>query len=130
MSILEIKWGLVPDMAATVIMRDLVRDDVLRELTYTGRIFLGAEAAELGFATKLSETPYEDAMALAREIAGKNPDAIRRDKQMFNNIGTMTAEEALLQESKLQDEVIGKPNQIEAVMAALEKREAKFGETP
>ncbi len=129
MSILEIKWGLVPDMAATVIMRDLVRDDVLRELTYTGRIFLGTEAKDLGFATKVSETPYENAMALAREIAGKNPDAIHRDKQMFNNIGTMTAAEALLQESKLQDEVIGKPNQIEAVMAALEKREAKFGET-
>lgn len=127
MAVLEIKWGLVPDMAGTAIMRGLARDDIVRELTYTGRIFSGAEAFQYGFATKLSETPREDALALAAEISGKNPDAIRRDKAIFNALGHMSDADALLQESKLQDEVIGKPNQIEAVMAALEKRPAKFG---
>jgi enoyl-CoA hydratase/carnithine racemase len=128
MSVLEIKWGLVPDMAGTAIMRDLARDDIVRELTYTGRIFSGTEALAYGFATKLSETPREDALTLAREIAGKNPDAIRRDKQIMNTVGRISDAEALMQESELQDQVIGKPNQIEAVMAALEKREAKFGD--
>jgi len=128
MAVLEIKWGLVPDMAGTAIMRSLARDDIVRELTYTGRIFSGEEAKEYGFATRVTETPREDALALAREIAGKNPDAIRRDKAIFNAISTMTDAEALLQESELQDQVIGKPNQIEAVMSALEKREANFSD--
>ena len=126
LSILEIKWGLIPDMAGTAIMRGLVRDDIVRELTYTGRIFSGAEAYEYGFATRLSETPYEDALALAREIASKSPDAIRGDKKVFNSVGQMSDAEALLQESEIQDTIIGQPNQIESVMAGLEKRAGRF----
>lgn len=126
LSIMEIKWGLVPDMAGTAIMGSLCRDDRLRELTYTGRIFSGADAAEYGFATEVSETPYERAMELATQIAGKNPDAIRANKEIFNNLPDMTAAEALLQESVLQDKLIGSKNQIEAVMAELQKRPAAF----
>ncbi len=128
LSILEIKWGLVPDMAGTAIMRGLARDDVLRELTYTGRIFSGAEALGYGFATRVSETPQDDALAMAREIAGKNPDAIRGDKAIFNNLADMSDAEALLQESILQDAIIGHPNQIEAVKAVLEKRPPVFAD--
>jgi len=128
MAVLEIKWGLVPDMAGTAIMRGLARDDIIRELTYTGRIFSGEDAGEYGFATRVTETPREDALALAAEIASKNPDAIRRDKVIFNSVATMSDTDALLQESRLQDQVIGKPNQIEAVMSALEKRSAKFSD--
>ena len=126
MSIMEIKWGLVPDMAGTALMRNLCRDDVLRELTYTGRIFSGADAQGYGFATKVSETPYELAMEIAAEIASKNPEAIRANKQIFNNLPDMNDAEALLQESVLQDEIIGSRNQIEAVMAELQKRPAVF----
>jgi len=126
MAILEIKWGLVPDMAGTAIMRDLARDDIIRELTYTGRVFSGTEAKEYGFATQVSESPREDALAMAHEIAGKNPDAIRRDKALLSDVGRLGDADALLQESRMQDQVIGKPNQIEAVMAALEKRAANF----
>lgn len=126
LSILEIKWGLVPDMAGTAIMRSLARDDVLRELTYTGRIFSGAEALGYGFATRVSDDPLVDALALARDIAGKNPDAIRADKAIFNNLADMSDAEALLQESVLQDGIMGQPNQIEAVKAALEKRAPVF----
>ena len=42
-SVMEIKWGLVPDLAGTQLMRHLAREDVVRELTYTGRIFNGTE---------------------------------------------------------------------------------------
>jgi len=126
MSIMEIKWGLVPDMAGTAIMRNLCRDDVLRELTYTGRIFSGADALDYGFATELSEMPYERAMELARTIASKNPDAIRANKQIFNNLPDLDAAAALLQESVLQDKIIGSHNQVEAVMAELQKRDPVF----
>ena len=123
---MEIKWGLVPDMAGTAIMGNLCRDDRLRELTYTGRIFSGAEAQDYGFATEVSDTPYERAMEIARQIAGKNPDAIRANKEIFNNLPDMTDAEALLQESVFQDKLIGSKNQIEAVMAELQKRPAEF----
>ena len=126
LSIMEIKWGLVPDMAGTPIMRSLCRDDRLRELTYTGRIFSGVEAADYGFATEISDNPYVRAMEMAKLIAGKNPDAIRADKQIFNNLADMTDAEALLQESVLQDKLIGSKNQIEAIMAELGTRPANF----
>lgn len=126
LSIMEIKWGLVPDMGGTPLMKNLCRDDRLRELTYTGRIFSGREAADYGFATELSETPHERARELAATIAAKNPAAIRANKQIFNNLPDMNDAEALLQESVLQDRIIGSKNQIEAVMAELQKRPPAF----
>ncbi|MEM5517559.1 crotonase/enoyl-CoA hydratase family protein [Henriciella sp. AS95] len=126
LSIMEIKWGLVPDMAGTPVMRSLCRDDRLRELTYTGRIFTATQAAEYGFVTELSDDPHTDAMKLAKVIADKNPDAIRGDKQIFNQLQDMTDAEALLLESVLQDKIIASPNQIEAVQAELGKRKPQF----
>lgn len=128
LSIMEIKWGLIPDMAGTPIMRNLVREDILRELTYTGRQFSGKEAAEIGFATRTSETPLEDAMAMATEIAGKNPDAIVAAKRIYNTQADLNDAQLLMQESVLQDRIIRTPNQVEAVMSTMEKRPAKFAD--
>ena len=108
-------------------LRSLVRDDVARELTYTARIFDADEAKEMGLVTKLSETPYDDAMEMASYIAGRNPDAITAAKRLLNNAHDLTAAEVLLEESREQDKIIGSANQMEAVMAELEKRPAKFG---
>jgi len=126
MSIMEIKWGLVPDMAGTQLLRHLARDDVIRELTYTGRIFSGEEALEYGLATRVCFDPLTEALATAKEIAGRNPDAIRADKQLLNDSRYLGAAEGLVLESRLQDAVIGTPNQIEAVMSELEKRPANY----
>ena len=84
-SMMEIKWGLVPDMAGTPILASLVRDDVVRELTYTGRIF-SAQEAVYGLATRICDDPRAAALETAREIAGKSPDAIRAAKRMLNNL--------------------------------------------
>lgn len=126
MSVMEIKWGLVPDMAGTAIMRNLVREDVLRELTYTGRIFTGEEALQMGLATRLSANPHADAMAMAREITLKSPDAIKSGKRLLNALPTATDAEALMAESVEQDSIIGKPNQIEAVMSQMQKRPPNY----
>jgi enoyl-CoA hydratase/carnithine racemase len=126
LSVMEIKWGLVPDMAGPAIMRRLAREDRIRELTFTGRIFSGQEAEAYGFATRLSETPREDALAMAREIAGKSPSAIREAKRMFNAIGPMADADVLRLESEAQDAIVGRGNQIEAVMAQIEKRAPSF----
>ena len=126
LSILEIKWGLVPDMGGTQLLRHLVRMDVVKELTYTGRIVSGPEAVALGLATRVSEKPYEEAMILAREIASKSPDAIRAGKKLLNASGLVSVAEGLKMEADLQRSVIGQPNQVEAVLANMEKRVPKF----
>lgn len=125
-SIMEIKWGLIPDMAGMDLLRGLVRDDVLRELAYTGRIFSADEALSYGVATRLCSDPRAEALQLAREIAGKNPTAIRAMKRIFNALPHMDEAAYLLQESVEQDEIVGKPNQVEAVRANLEKRAPTF----
>ena len=65
LAVMEAKWGLVPDMSATVTLPELVPKDVALELTLTGRVFDGAEALKLGLVTKLSEAPLDEAIALA-----------------------------------------------------------------
>src|SRR5499427_7206621 len=127
MSIMEIKWGLVPDMAGTPILAGLVRDDILRELTYTGRIFSAQEALGYGLATRLVDDPRAAAMEMARDIAGKSPHAIRAAKRMMNNL-SVDPGPALLAESVEQQKLIGSPNQTEAVRANIEKRAPKFAE--
>lgn len=128
LSIMEIKWGLVPDMAGTQIMRHLAREDIVRELTYTGRVFTGEEAGQYGFATRVTQTPLEDALATAREIAGKSPSAIRAAKRLLNKAVSVTESEGLIVESVEQDKLIGSPNQIEAIMSNLEKRVANYSD--
>jgi enoyl-CoA hydratase/carnithine racemase len=128
LAVLEIKWGLIPDMAGMVLMRGLVRDDVARELTYTGRIFGGEEAVAMGLATRVCADPRADALAMAREIAAKNPDAIRAGKRLLNLMGEGDQHAILLAESQEQGALIGSTNQVEAVMANLEKRVPQFAD--
>jgi enoyl-CoA hydratase/carnithine racemase len=125
MSIMEVKWGLVPDMAGTPILAGLVRDDILRELTYTGRIFSAQEALGYGLATRISDDPRAAALEVAREIAAKSPDAIRAAKRMLNRLSADPAP-ALLAESIEQQKLIGSPNQQEAIRANIDKRAPNF----
>ena len=126
MSVMEIKWGLVPDMAGVLLMRGLARDDVIRELTFSGRIFDGVEAQLLGFATRVCADPREQALALAHEIAGRNPDAIRAGKRLLSLPAATSAAAVLQAESDEQIKLMGSPNQVEAVAAALQKRAPEF----
>ncbi|CCE06564.1 putative enoyl-CoA hydratase [Bradyrhizobium sp. STM 3843] len=125
MSIMEIKWGLVPDMAGTPILATLMRDDILRELTYTGRVFSAQEAQSYGLVTRICDDPRAAALETALEIAGKSPDAIRAAKRMLNNL-SVDPGPALLAESVEQQKLIGSPNQLEAVRANIEKRAPRF----
>lgn len=128
MSVMEIKWGLVPDMAGLVLMRQLARDDVIRELTYTGRQFTGEEAVQFGFATRVVADPRAEALALAADIASKNPHAIRADKRLFEVAAKGDQHETLKAESVEQTALIGSPNQVEAVMSNMQKRAPAFAD--
>ena len=127
LSIMEIKWGLGPELAGTPILASLVRDDILRDLTYTGRIFSAQEAMSYGLATRICDDPRATALEVAREIAGKSPDAIRAAKRLLNNL-SVDPGPALLAESVEQQKLIGSTNQTEAVRSNLEKRVAKYAD--
>jgi len=126
LAILEIKWGLIPDMAGIVLLKTLLRDDVVRELTYSGRIFTGEEAKTLGLATRVCADPYAEALALAEEIASKNPDAIRAAKRLLNLAPQADQRAILRAETEEQVTLIGSPNQVEAALSGLQKRAAVF----
>jgi enoyl-CoA hydratase/carnithine racemase len=128
LSIRESYWGLIPDMAGSQLLRGLVRPDVAKELTFTARIFSGEEAYALGLATHLSNTPYEAAIELAREIAGINPDAIRAAKSLLNEAPLVSPAAGLQREEMLQRKLAGSANQMEAVKANFEKRAPKFSD--
>jgi enoyl-CoA hydratase/carnithine racemase len=127
LSIMEIKWGLVPDMGLTQTLPRLIPIDVAKELTFTGRIVSGSEASELGLVTRTDGDPLSAALALAEEIAQKSPDAVRAAKTLYNQTwaGNDPAA-ALALESQLQTSIIGKPNQIAAVMAGMSGEQPVF----
>lgn len=127
LAVMEIKWGLVPDMAGCVLLTELVRPDVARELTFTGRIVGGSEAVTLGLATRVSEYALADARATARQIAQCSPDAVRAAKRLLNGASPVDAARVLLAEAHEQQRLIGSPNQREAVAAGMENRAARFG---
>lgn len=125
-AIMEMKWGLVPDVGGMPLWRTQVADDVLREMIYTNREFSGVEAQALGFATHVSDDPYAHALDLARVIANKNPHAIRGAKRLCNMLADASDAELLQAESDEQAKVIRTPNQMEAVMAEMGKRKPVF----
>ncbi len=125
-SVREVHWGLVPDMTGTLMLSSLVRADIAKELVFTARMFDGREAHALGLATRLSNWPYDEAMSLAREIAGRSPDAVRGAKALLNGLFNRGAAEQFAEERRVISALIGRPNQIEAVMANFENRQAVF----
>lgn len=128
MAIMELKWGLVPDMGGYALWRGLIRDDVLRELIYTNREFSGKEAQALGLATYVEDNPLERAMTIAQVIANKNPHAIRAAKRLAAKMPEADTDALLMEESLEQHGIIRSKNQIEAVMAEMERRKPRFQE--
>jgi enoyl-CoA hydratase/carnithine racemase len=126
LSIMEIKWGIIPDMAITVTLRDIMPADRVKQLAYSGRIIAGSEAEIIGLITTVHEDPIAAARGLAAEIAGKSPDAIRAIKKLINDSWHDSIESALQREANLQIGLLGKPNQVEAVTANLEARAPRF----
>jgi enoyl-CoA hydratase/carnithine racemase len=126
LSVLEIRWGLSPDMTGTHMLPRLVGLDVAKELTWTGRMVSGEEAVTLGLATKVSDDPRRDALALAAEVAAANPYAIRGTKRLLNQSSLVSQEQQFRDEATTIGSLIGSPNQVEAVAAYFEKRAPVF----
>ncbi len=126
MSVLEIRWGLIPDMCATVLLPPLVGPDKAKELYWTGAMVNGREAVEMGLATRLSDDPRASALALAHDIAARSPEAIRRGKSLIDEVDGLSVAEAFASERAHMGALIGSPHQVEAVSAYFEKRAPVF----
>ncbi len=125
-SVMEMKWGIIPDMGGMVLLPQLVRSDVLRLLTYTARPIGAQQAADWGLVTKLSDDPLTEAIALAEEIAGKSPSGIRAAKRLIDVAEAGSRQEVLLEESAEQVKLIGKPDQMEVIAAQMQGRKPEF----
>ena len=126
LSVMEVKWGLVPDMSITQTLPRLVGIDVAKELTFTARVFSGEEALALGVVTHLEAEPLAAAHALAAEIAARSPDAVRAAKRLWGEAWNRPPQEGLRLEADLQRRLIGSPNQLAAVISGMRGEAAEF----
>jgi len=125
LSILEMKWGLIPDMSGMVTISRLTRVDIAQELTMTGRFFSGAEAAEYGLVSKVSDTPLEAAQDMAKLIAKQSPDAIAATKYLYKKTWKKDTRAALFWERMVQLRLLGRKNQRIAMKNGLSKGKDK-----
>ncbi|MCU4184914.1 crotonase/enoyl-CoA hydratase family protein [Acidiferrimicrobium sp. IK] len=128
LSVLEIRWGLIPDMAGTYLLPRLVGPDVAKELLWSGRMVSGEEAVRIGMATRVADDPLAAALDLAGEIASKSPHAIRQGKRLIDASLDRGPEEQLLDEEKTMVSLIGSANQKEAVAAWFDKRPPAYSD--
>ncbi|MCG8517928.1 MAG: crotonase/enoyl-CoA hydratase family protein [Pseudomonadales bacterium] len=114
-SIMETKWGLIPDMSLTVTLRELISIDLAKELTMTARRFNGAEAKEMGLVSRVCDDPLAEAQAFARELSERSPDAVAASKLLFNRTWSAPDKAALDWETRLQKKILARTNQRTAV---------------
>lgn len=126
-AIMEMKWGLVPDMGGMVLLPQLTRSDVIRRMTYTAEPIEATQALGWGLVTELAENPLAAARAMATVIAGKSPSAMRAAKRLIGLSEEADAKTVLWHESREQVDLIGKPHQMEVIAANMQKRAPDFG---
>ncbi len=126
LSVMEIKWGLIPDMTGSVTLRELLPLDQAKELALTGRRLSGTEAAELNLVTRLSEEPLRKAGELAETLATRSPDAVAAGKKLLQDTRICDETSAFDTESRLQFRILGRANQREAMQANRENRKPQW----
>lgn len=127
-SIMETKWGLIPDMAISTTLRGVMPPDRIKELAWSARIFDATEALQHGIVTSIHEDPLAVAREFAKDCATRSPEAIRGIKRLVNGAWHLAEAESLALEAELQLGIMGSPNQVEAVRANLEKRPPNFSD--
>ncbi len=125
-SLFEINWGLIPDMGITQTLPRLVKADVASELVMTGRVVKAQEAHDIGLVTRIADNPDSQCRELLDRLVSLSPDAVQRAKVLMRDAHNLDRTAALQLEAKLQSELVGSENQIEAARANIEKRKAVF----
>jgi len=127
-SVMESKWGLIPDMAISTTLRGIVPPDRVKELAWTGRVFGAEEALQYGIVTAIEDDPLQAARSVARACAERSPDAIRGVKRLVNEAWSLSETDSLALEAQIQVGLLGTGNQLEAIQANFEKRAAEFAD--
>lgn len=109
-SVLEAKWGLVPDMSGVQALSELVRIDVAKRLAMTGEMFSGERAVALGVASEVADDPYAAGLALLQEIATRSPDSVAASKRIFDETWTRDARATFERERAEQAILLDAPN--------------------
>ncbi len=126
LAIMEMKWGLVPDMGGMALLPSLMRSDVLRQLTYTARPVSATQAERWGLVTSIEDDPLAEAMAMAQHIAGQSPTAVRASKRLIAVAESAGRADVLMAESSEQAALIGNADQIEVIGAQMQGRKPDF----
>lgn len=126
LSVMESKWGLIPDMAISTTLRNIVAPDRVKELAWTARVFDAKEALRLGVVTAIEEDPLRAAQQMANIIRDRSPEAIRGVKRLVNEAWSLSEANSLALEASIQQRLLGSEGQAEAVRANLEKRRPDF----
>ena len=123
-SVMEAKWGLVPDMSGVQSLKELVGIDVAKKLAMTAEIFSGEEAVRLGLASEVSDDPLAAAMALANELVGRSPDQLAAIKRLFNRSWNASARTTFRRERAEQALLLVAKNTAKARQVAMKKADA------
>lgn len=126
LSLMELKWGLIPDMGGMALLKPMLRHDVLADLLFTARVFEGREALTMGIATRLEDDPVKAALEMAQEIAGRSPDAVRAAKRLMRIGDDPMTDRILSAEAAEQVALLRSANHHEAVAAGKARREPRF----
>ena len=121
LSIMEGKWGLIPDMGISLSLPRLMAPDRAKALIMTARVLSGEEALGEGLVTRVEENPHAAALGFAEELVARSPDAVRASKALVDALWGQ-AGDGLRLEAELQAALMGAPNQMETVMAQMQKR--------
>lgn len=124
-SMMEINWGLAPDMGGTQLLPQLVGPSQAKYLTFTGEVISGTRCGEIGMADEVTEDAVGRALELGREIADKSRSALVWAKKLIDMGETASLEDGFDAEQDAIAELMGGPEQVEAVdkrMAQLQAR--------
>lgn len=110
-SIMETKWGLIPDMAGSLGLRELVAKDVAYKLTMTADVISAQTALVYGLVTEISDNPLQSAMKLASAISSRSPDAVAAVKTLYGRTWRAVSWKMLARESFYQIKILLGKNQ-------------------
>lgn len=111
LSVMEGKWGLIPDMGGTLGLRELTNRDQAMWLAMSAEEFSGKRALELGLATALTDDPAGVATELATALLERSPDAVAGVKRLYRNSWSGSTGSALARETIFQLRILSSGNQ-------------------
>jgi enoyl-CoA hydratase/carnithine racemase len=126
-SVLEGKWGIIPDMTGIRTLSELVGIDTAKKLTMTADVITGKEAHDLGLVTDLDADPLAAADELVSRLVQRSPDQLAAAKRLFDSSWTSSPRRTFARERLEQAYLLAARNTKVAREAAFKKIVPEFG---